>query len=121
MTDDYIWMITDDRSPESVPAVAPTNSRDDALCRNPLLSTDPGIPAPPPGRVAVRVEQLEQSMTALFHRLGRVFRQATQAAKDLGEMELEEGIRVKRNRLGEIVGGKGAIALKFKRVDPVSK
>jgi hypothetical protein len=82
---------------------------------------------------AISVDKLEDEMTSFLQNLSRIFDKAEQATKTNGQrtgLQLDEiELTIEISGEGEIklwglgggkTGGKGAIALKFKRQDPSS-
>jgi hypothetical protein len=118
MTDDVIWIVTDDE-----PLVVVPSGGRDQQGSNPF--DDEVEPTERSGRraIPVKVEKLEAGVTDFLQLVGRVFRRAKQTAGDLGGMELDEiELSVEVNAEGQLsllgsgskLGGKGAITLKFK-------
>ncbi len=119
MTDDVIYIVTDDPGRITIPA---DGRRDGGTTRNPF---DDSVDIPVQRGVPVKVEKLEQGVTEFLHLMGRVFRRAKQSASELGDMELDEiELSVEVNGEGQLsllgngakVGSKGAMTLKFKAV-----
>jgi hypothetical protein len=122
MSDEYIWIITDDVS-QPLPAPYPDGERSDGRLRNPYdqpgaieIGARRGIP--------VKAEKLEQGMGEFLDLLGRVFNHAQLRAGELAGMELEEiELAVEISGEGQVsllgtggkMGGKGAMTLKFKK------
>ena len=107
MLDETIWIVTDD-----------TNQTSDAQRSYREIAQERGV--------KVSVSELEQRMSHFLQALGRIFRQAEQQAIQSPGIQLNEiELAVEISTEGEIkligtggkAGGKGAITLKFKRLD----
>lgn len=119
MSDDVIWIVTD----EPPQVVVPDGSRDGVRLPNPFDEPAEIIRSDYRRGVPVKVEKLEQGMADFLQVMGRVVRRAQQSAGELGGMELDEiELAVEVNTEGQLsllgsggkVGGKGAMTLKFK-------
>ena len=117
MSDDVIWIVTDE--PQQV--VVPDGTRDGQRLPNPF--DEPKMVNPDRRWVPVKVEKLEQGMADFLRVMGRVVQRAQQSAGELGGMELDEiELAVEVNTEGQLsllgsggkVGGKGAMTLEFK-------
>ncbi len=139
MSDDYIWIVTDEASPAgSSPAPQPTRepmrdgSRDGSRGWNIPPSpyeTSPeriskGGGAAKAGRMRVPAVKLEQGLKQFLSVMGRALRNGLESAGDVAGMELEEvELTVEVNGEGELslmgsgikTGSKGAMTLKFKK------
>jgi hypothetical protein len=120
MTDDVIYIVTDDPGQTLIPE----GRRDGSATRNPF--DDPRtIDRPDRRGIPVKVENLEVGVSEFLLLMGRVFRRAQQSAGEMGGMELDEiELSVEVNGEGQLsllgsgakVGSKGAMTLKFKAV-----
>ncbi len=132
MTDDVIWIVTEEPTlPPSSPEL-PDGSRD-GVRKSPFLtsSPNPNPPATPsrPQAKAVPTATLQANMSHFLQQMGRVLTEAKRSAGELAGMELEEiELAVEINGEGQVglwgtgtkVGSKGALTLKFKAAKPPS-
>jgi hypothetical protein len=124
MTDDIIWIVTD----EPPQVVVPDGARDGQRTRHPLDEDEPEIiELGRLYRIPVKAEKLEQNVAEFLRVIGRVVCRAQRSAGELGNMELDEiELAVEVNGEGQLsllgsggkVGGKGAMILKFKVAKP---
>jgi hypothetical protein len=124
MTDDVIWIVTE-VEPEKTDS---DTTRDGGRSRNPF-SDDDSTRSGSVQRVPISAAKLEQGVAEFLGVVGRVFRHAKGRAGELAGMELNEiELSVEINGEGQLsllgsggkVGGKGAMKLKFKMVEPKS-
>jgi hypothetical protein len=110
MSEETIWVVTGDTDLSTEPQ---RRSRD--------ISKEQSIKA--------SVSELEQKMSHFLRAVGRIFQQAEQQTPDSSCMQLDEiELSVEISGEGEIklmgtggkAGGKGAITLKFKRINSQS-
>lgn len=132
MSDDYIWVVTDEAPP---PAATATRDGSREQAYTPPNSYSPTLPTRTPkgvagaraGRIPVPAAKLEQGLKQFLSVMGRALRQSLESAGDVAGMELEEvELSVEVNGEGQVslmgsgvkTGGKGAMTLKFKKKTP---
>ncbi|WP_414589075.1 hypothetical protein [Scytonema sp. PCC 10023] len=123
MSSDAIWIVTDDTPQITVPDGARGgNGREDWWDETETTGKK-GVG----DAVKVSAEKLEQEMSHFLQIVGRIFYRAERQASANSGMQLDEiELSVEISGEGEVkligngakAGGKGAIKLKFKRVEP---
>jgi DNA-binding ferritin-like protein len=114
MPEEYIWIVTDDAAEASVPAGQKGSWTEEVRQKLSELR-----------EVKLNVSDLEQKMNAFLQLVGRLFKQVNQQIDVESGMQLDEvELLVEISGEGEVklvaggkAAGKGAIKLKFKRLD----